>query len=70
MVLIVWIGILPGPFVDRIRPAILPIAARFPDPYAEPAKPAVAAVAETQPSRLVTTPAPHSLSFNPTRGSR
>jgi NADH-quinone oxidoreductase subunit M len=70
MVLIVWIGIFPGPFVDRISPAIQPIAARFPSPSAEPAKPAVAAVAKTQPSRLVTKPVRHSLSFNPTRGSR
>jgi NADH-quinone oxidoreductase subunit M len=29
MVLIVAIGVLPGPFLDRIRPTVAPVAARF-----------------------------------------
>ena len=32
MVLIVVIGVYPRPFFDRIRPAVAPIAARFPSP--------------------------------------
>ena len=68
MVLIVWIGLYPRPFLERINPSVAPIAARFPSLNEAGAKPALAA--KSQPSRPVTKPVPHSLSYTPTRGSR
>jgi NADH-quinone oxidoreductase subunit M len=42
MVFIVWIGVYPRPFFDRIRPPVEAIAARFPSPE-EQRRPAMAA---------------------------
>lgn len=68
MVLIVWIGIYPRPFLERINPAIAPIAARFSGSIEAGAKPALAD--RSVPNQVVTKPVSHSLSYTPTRGSR
>jgi len=74
MVLIVAIGVYPRPFLDRIIPAVQPIAARFASPAGEageaPVAASDAAAKKTTSSRPVTKPVRHSLSFNTTRGSR
>jgi NADH-quinone oxidoreductase subunit M len=68
MVLIVLIGIYPRPFFARIRPAVAPIAARYPEQHERVYTPTpVAGPAPTSPGRPS---GPEIITHLPTKGSR